>query len=276
MELQQAYQYCQKLAQEHYENFPVASRLLPGRLRPHIAAIYAFARIADDFADEANDLHALLDWRDQLFRAARGDYHHPVFQALHHTIRTFQLPVQWLDDLLTAFQQDLNKNRYRTFDELIAYTRYSANPVGRLVLWLFGYRSEELMQLADHITTGLQLVNFWQDLSVDLTRNRLYIPTELLHQYGISESALLNQKAPARFPELLHTLYRRTRWFFRAGRPLLHRVSGRLKWELKLTVAGGEAILDKTLLAGNKILFYRPNLNKFDWMKLIFKTVIVF
>ena len=276
MELQQAYQFCQELAQQHYENFPVASRLLPGRLRPHVAAIYAFARIADDFADEANDLHALLDWRNQLFRAVQGNYHHPVFQALHHTIRTFQLPVQWLDDLLSAFQQDLNKNRYRTFEELIAYTRYSANPVGRIMLWLFGYRSEELMQLSDHITTGLQLANFWQDLSVDIPRNRLYIPTELLRQYGIPEKTLLNRQTPDRFPELLDTLYHRTQWFFHAGRPLLARISGRLRWELKLTLAGGEAILDKTLLAGNKILFYRPNLNKFDWIKLIFKTLLIF
>ncbi len=276
MELEEAYRYCQKLAGEHYENFPVASALLPRKLRPHVAAIYAFARIADDFADEEANLEKLLHWRQQLFRSLQGEYSHPVFRALHHTIRKFDLPVSWLDDLLTAFRQDLEKNRYFRFSELLEYTRYSANPVGRIVLWLFGYREPKLMEYADQITTGLQLVNFWQDLSVDIPRNRLYIPREWLEKWDIKEDDILRRVVSPHFPELMREVYYHTVPFFHRGRRLLPHLSGRLKMEIKLTVAGGMAILDKTLLLGNNILFYRPKLNKIDWIRLIVKTFIAF
>lgn len=274
MSLDDAYRYCLNLASGHYENFPVASRLLPADIRPHVAAVYAFARTADDFADEEQDAQKIQDWRRQLYRAAGGKYENPIFQALAHTLKTRRLPVAWLDDLLTAFLQDLRQSRYLSFDQLIEYTRYSANPVGRIVLWLSGYRDQKLIRYADSITTALQLTNFWQDLSLDIPNGRYYIPAELLNYYGVSEDQLRQGTYSAGFGRLMTDLYQRTSSYYRNGFPLIGHLKGRLKWEIMLTLAGGMTILDKTLHFQNIILIYRPKLNKLDWLRILTKVMI--
>jgi len=269
MDLAAAYLYCQKMTREHYENFPVASFFIPVRYRRHIAAIYAFARTADDFSDEMNDRHSILDWRSRLQRCTREKPEHPIFRALSNTIRTFDLPQQWLDDLLTAFLMDLDQQRYQTMAELQNYCRYSANPVGRLVLWIFGYRQESLMTYSDHITTALQLANFWQDISVDLKKDRLYIPKVYLEKYQLSEKDIFSQRPPIYFVAMLRELIAETRSLFRHGMPLLREVHGRLGWELQLTVAGGLGILKKVEMNAAAVITTRPTISKWDWLKII-------
>ena len=269
MDLAAAYLYCQKMTREHYENFPVASFFIPARYRRHIAAIYAFARTADDFSDEMNDRHSILDWRSRLQRCTREKPEHPIFRALSNTIRTFDLPQQWLDDLLTAFLMDLDQQRYQTMAELQNYCRYSANPVGRLVLWIFGYRQESLMTYSDHITTALQLANFWQDISVDLKKDRLYIPKVYLEKYQLSEKDIFSQRPPIYFVAMLRELIAETRSLFRHGMPLLREVHGRLGWELQLTVAGGLGILKKVEMNAAAVITTRPTISKWDWLKII-------
>ncbi len=272
MELEKAYKHCQEITRKHYENFPVASRLLPSELRPHIAAVYAFARTADDFADEMMDPERLLDWRKQLHACVRGEHDNPIFLALSHTIETFQLPVQWLDDLLTAFQMDLEKNRFETFDDLLGYCRYSANPVGRIILWLFNFRAEHLMKASDAITSALQLTNFWQDISVDLVKDRIYIPLEFLERYQISERQLREQRFSANVGLALSELIEKTNSLFQKGMVIFSDIRGRLRWELKFTVLGGKTVLNKVDRQQNKILETRPVLSKWDWTKIAIRA----
>ena len=193
-ELAGAYAYCERLARTHYENFPVASRLLPARMRPHVAAVYAFARLADDMADEgdrpAADRLADLDAWDACLNAAalgavqRGEPHAEVFLALRHTIEECRLPVQLLHDLISAFRQDVTVTRYATWDEVMDYCRRSANPVGRLVLRIAGYDRPELDAASDAVCTALQLTNFWQDLEIDWAKGRLYVPASIWQSAG--------------------------------------------------------------------------------------------
>lgn len=268
MNLTSAYAHCIEITRNHYENFPVASFLIPSHLRKHIAAIYAFARTADDFADEMQDREKLEDWRAQLLRCTQEEPDNPVFLALANTIIEFDLPVQWLDDLLTAFKLDLDKNRFKSIEELESYCLFSANPVGRLVLWLFEYRSEEIMSYADQITTGLQLTNFWQDISIDLEKDKIYIPTDLLDQYHVGEDAILRQQSSPQFVDMMKELIQLTARYYEKGSPLLKLVRGRLKWELKLTVAGGKRILRMAELRKADLLNWRPALSKADWIRL--------
>jgi squalene synthase HpnC len=273
MNLDSAYTKCFQITRNHYENFPVASFLLPAPLRKHIAAIYAFARTADDFADEFQDRERLKDWRHQLLRCTDSQPENPIFMALSHTIKEFDLPVQWLDNLLTAFRLDLDKNRFASWSELESYCRYSANPVGRLILWLFGYRTEELMVYADQITTALQLTNFWQDISIDLQKDKIYIPTNLIQQYGLTENSILMQQSSPDFGMMMGELIEKTVAYFERGLPLLDRVSGRLRWELKFTLAGGQQILQKAEKHKQDLLQWRPTLSKWDWIKLAVQNI---
>ena len=212
--LERAYRYCQWVTFHHYENFPVASWLLPRSVRPHLAALYAFARSADDFADEGKyrdrSLDLLARWRQALgviasaLTGPRNDglASQPIFLALSDTIRRFDLPVQWLEDLLTAFTMDVTKRRYADWEELLNYCRYSANPVGRLVLALFGVRDPKIQRMSDSICTALQMTNHWQDLGIDLARGILYIPQTFLREFRVGEQELqgyLGRKA-VRFP----------------------------------------------------------------------------
>ena len=274
MELEESYRLCLKTAKNHYENFPVASILIPADYRQHIAAIYAFARTADDFADEEQDKIKLLDWRKQLQNCVKGEYEHPIFQALFHTIKTFQLPPQWLDDLLTAFLWDLEKNRFGTFAELNQYCRYSANPVGRIILWIFGFRSDKAIKYSDYITTALQLTNFWQDISIDLKKDRIYIPIEFLNRYQIKEEQILQRRYSANFGLMITDLNNRTKLLFKKGAGLFHLINGRLRLELILTVNGGMKILEKVLDQNDRILNNRPALCKWDWAKILFRSIL--
>ncbi len=286
MSVQEAYRWCEGLAREHYENFPVASRLIPAALRPHVAAIYAFSRTADDFADEpqweGQRLERLARWGKHLTacyngEGAPGDADEAeataVFTALAHTIRAFDLPRRPLEDLLTAFRMDVTIHRYATFDDLLHYCRHSANPVGRLILRLFGRDDPALTPLSDHLCTALQLTNFWQDLAIDLRKGRVYIPQEDLSETpGASED--LRERCPS--PAVRAVLRRqaeRTAAIFDGCRELPQRVGGRLGWELRLVWLGGREILRRLEEVGYDVFHRRPSLSKTDWLRLGWKSL---
>lgn len=286
----QAFAYCRQLTRAHYENFPVASWLIPKRLRQHVCNIYAFARTADDFADEAQyegqRLERLREWRAMLFncvqdpgpgtRDPRPMAVSPesglIFIALRETIREFALPVELLNDLITAFAMDCEKRRYKNFAEVMHYCRHSANPVGRLILHLFGYVNEGWMRWSDQICTALQLANFWQDVAVDVCKDRIYIPQDEMAQHGVTESALFAQQVSDRLAALMQFQVERTRQLFQGGRPLCDTVPHpRLRWELKLTWLGGMTILDK-IVANKYDIFRRPIVRKRDWARLLWRS----
>jgi squalene synthase HpnC len=256
------------MVHSHYENFPVGSVLIPAYLRKHVAAIYAFARTADDFADEQQDRVKLQDWRKKLWQCTKAAPGHPIFTALSDTIRKFDIPVNWLDDLITAFMLDLDKKRFKSLQSLEEYCRYSANPVGRLILWLFGYRTENIMKFADNITTALQLTNFWQDISIDLKRDKIYIPSNFLHEFNIKEMEILHQESSENFARMMQSLIKQTSNYYRKGLPLLRLVQGRLRMELQFTIAGGYRILSKTRIQQANLLTFRPTLKKIDWFSI--------
>jgi phytoene synthase len=264
--LSDAYDACLDLAQSHYENFPVASRLLPSRLRPHVAAIYAFARTADDYADEpgrdANERLTLLqEWRRRLHDPS-DDL--PAFVALHHTIEQFDLPMSLFDDLLDAFTQDVLTSRYQTWDSVIDYCRRSANPIGRLVLRLSGYRDDSLDRASDAVCTALQLTNFWQDLAVDWSRGRLYVPEEIWRPRGAEPSQLDHDKLTPAWAQTLEECSARTRALFGDGRSVCDGVTGRLRYELRATWLGGTRILDRLDRTGYDVFRSRPKLGTAD------------
>ena len=215
----ESFDYCEKIAYEHYENFPVASRFIPAEKRPFIAAIYAFARAADDFADEpgytqAERIESLNRWDELLARCYEGESSHPVFVAIAETVERFQIPKDLFQNLLTAFRSDVTTRRYASFEQVLDYCSFSANPIGRLVLLLFNYRSELMMMHSDNICTALQLTNFWQDISVDILKDRLYLPKEDLDQFGVTEEEILSQNPTPRFRKLLSYEVARTERLF--------------------------------------------------------------
>jgi phytoene synthase len=281
--LARAYEYCARMAREHYENFPVASLLLPRSMRPHIAAIYAFARRADDFADEGGlapeERFGLLDdWGNRLAAAAAGNPRsvvsgrelafkddHLVFEALAHTIHACALPASLFQDLLSAFRQDVTKTRYATWAEVLDYCRRSANPVGRLVLRVSGLNRPELDAASDAVCTALQLTNFWQDLGLDWReRNRLYVPLDEMEQAGAREADLTDGRMTREWRGVLSSLIARTRDLFTAGRTVADHVNGRLRWELRVTWLGGMRILGKTERARERSFDERPKLTALD------------
>lgn len=261
--MDEAFRYCEQMARRHYENFPVASLLLPRRMRKYVAAIYAFARVADDYADEpgltpAERIDALNDWEEQLLLCTSGTARHPVFVALARTIERFELPIELFRNLLQAFRSDVIRNRYATFEDLLNYCTNSANPVGRLVLLLWNYRNEELMKLSDSICTALQLTNFWQDLSVDLERNRVYLPQEDLWRFRYGERELFDRVWNSSFRQLMSFEVERTEQIFMQGKPLLHEVGKDLRWQLRLTWYGGMRILHKIKRLDYNVFSTRP------------------
>ena len=281
-ELSGAYAYCERLARSHYENFPVASRLLPARMRPHVAAVYAFARLADDMADEghrpAADRIADLEAWDACLNAAalgavqRGEPHAEVFLALRHTIEECRLPVQLLHDLISAFSQDVTVTRYETWDEIMDYCRRSANPVGRLVLRIAGYDRPELDAASDAVCTALQLTNFWQDLEIDWAKGRLYVPASIWRPAGAEESDLTARRLTREWRAALNDAVARTRALFQAGAPVCDGVRGRLRWELRATWLGGVRILDKLAAADFDVFLHRPRLTAADGPSLLWRT----
>jgi len=265
-----AFAHCERLAREHYENFPVASCLVPRALRPHICSIYAFARRADDFADEpeyeGSRLERLDDWEAGLDRCMEGDPEGPVFIALAETIRTFDLPDRWLRDLLDAFRQDCHVTRYESWSELLDYCRRSANPVGRMVLHLFGYTDEQRGAWSDAICSALQLTNFWQDVEVDWRKGRLYLPGEALRRHGVSEEDIRKGRMHEGFRALMREMTGRTRSLFDEGKPLLGSLRGRLALELRSVWLGGTRILEKIDRADSDVFRKRPVLSRLDFL----------
>lgn len=279
-----AYAACLRLARQHYENFPVASRLLPAEARPHIAAVYAFARIADDFADEGDRSDqarlALLDgWRDHLHRAAAG--HTPadasdesaIFLALGETIRTCGLELTLFDDLLSAFEQDVVTTRYQAWDDLLDYCRRSANPVGRLVLRIAGYRDRQLDGWSDAVCTALQLANFWQDLEIDWRKGRVYLPLSIVQASQADLQDLGRRRMSPEWQRALAEVTDKTRALFELGRPVADGVRGRLRWELRATWLGGMRILDRLERAQFDVFRHRPKLGMSDALPIAWQMV---
>jgi phytoene synthase len=284
-----AYEACTKLTRAHYENFPVG-RLVPRKMQPHVHAVYAFARYADDLADEgyagsakaqgARDvmtpeerLAALDDWERQLCLPPGTPGLHFIFVALHETIRELDLPLSLFTDLLSAFKQDVVKRRYANFAEVLDYCRRSANPVGRLVLLLHGHREEELHLLADHICTGLQLANFWQDVGVDLEKDRIYLPEDDRKEYGVIEDGLFARLATEHYRKLLAFQVARTQEIFDRGAPLTKKLRGLLRLEIRLTWLGGTKILRKIEALNFDTLNHRPTVGKADMAVLFLKAL---
>jgi hydroxysqualene synthase len=279
--LSDAYAACVRDARRHYENFPVASLLVPRAQRPHIAAVYAFARAADDFADEGDrsndERHRLLDgWllrlRDAVSRrralrpVAPGEpaHTHQIFTAIGATIHECRLPVALLEDLLSAFRQDVTVTRYETWTDLFDYCRRSANPVGRLVLRIAGYDEPRFDQWSDAICTALQLTNFWQDAKHDFDRGRIYLPLEELQLHRASPDALAAGRIDGPWALALAAAARRTRSLFDAGRPLCDDLRGRLKYELRATWLGGVRVLARLEAAKFDVITDRPTLGAAD------------
>ena len=263
----------------HYENFPVASLLLPPALREPVGVIYRFARTADDFADEGDRaapwrLEQLQRYRVELqgIQANRASAD-PLFAELARIVRAHDLPLQLFHDLLDAFAQDVVKNRYADFAEVLDYCRRSANPVGRLVLRLFDEDSDENVRLSDCICSALQLINFWQDVRIDYdTQNRVYLPQDEMRGYGVGEEHLRAQRCDAAFRELMRFQVGRARRLMREGQPLVRALSGRLRLEIALTVQGGLRILEKLESVDYDMFRRRPVLRALDWPVLFLRS----
>src|SRR6266404_7144017 len=230
--LEQAQEFCRRLARTHYENFSVATWFLPKRLRQDFLNVYAYCRISDDLGDEVGDAAlavALLDeWQTELDACYTGNPRHPVFVALAETVKKFQIPKHEFSDLLIAFRHDQTVTRFETFDDVRAYCRYSANPVGHLVLYLCGYHDAERQQLSDYTCTALQLANFWQDVSVDYGKGRIYLPLEDLRRYSVSEQDLAHSRNTPAFCEMMKFEVERARQWFDRGLPLVNKVGKEL------------------------------------------------
>jgi len=275
--LDRAYEYCQRFARSHYENFPVGSSLIPKPVRKHFYSIYAFARIADDFADEGHSegysererLDLLDEWRRMLSDSLAGRAGHPVFVALAQTIAEFDLPPALFTDLLSAFAQDVTVCRYERFDELLDYCRRSANPIGRLILLLFGYRDDQRPQWSDDICTALQLANHWQDVAVDLGKDRIYLPHEDLSRFGLTAEDLMRRQSGEQFRGMMKFEVERARDLFARGKPLCTSVSGRLGVELRVVWLGGMRILQRIEENGYDVFAHRPVITAKDKLKIL-------
>ena len=261
MSVAEAYRHCAAITRAHYENFPVGL-LVPWDKRRHVHALYAFARAADDFADEPRyegERVARLDgWEERLHAAYGGAADHPVFIALGETVRGLDIPKGLLLDLLSAFRQDVVKSRYATWEELLDYCRRSANPIGRLVLRIFGYRDPELEAQSDALCTALQLANHWQDLGIDTRRNRLYVPHALLVEHAVDAGELMQGRLGSPGRRLMIDLVARTRGLFAQGRPLCDRVGRDLRFEMRLTWLGGSRILAGIEAVNHDVFSRRP------------------
>src|ERR1700721_2033975 len=262
----EAREYCRRLARSHYENFSVASWFLPERLRQDFFNVYAYCRISDDLGDEVGDPNAslqLLDqWEAELDACYAGSPRHPVFVALAETVRKCEIPKQTFVDLLTAFRQDQRVSRYSTFDDVVGYCRYSANPVGHLVLYVCGYRDAERQALSDFTCTALQLANFWQDVSVDYSNGRIYLPLEDLRRFDVTEDDIAAQRNSSAFCDMMRFEVNRARDWFRRGLPLIEQVDRDLSIDIELFSRGGQEILDAIEAQGYNVLGRRPAISK--------------
>jgi squalene synthase HpnC len=266
--LRDAYAWCARLAHSHYENFTIASWLMPRAMRPSMHAIYAYARIADDFADEEHDPAKLDEWEHELELAYAGTPRHPVFIALADTVRRFDIPREPFANLLTAFRSDLAFKGFDTLDDLLDYARYSANPVGRLVLYLFGYRDAERQRLSDMICTGLQLANFWQDIAVDLAKDRVYLPRHDLMRFEVTVDDLRAAHITPGFVALLRHESSVARELLERGSALAYTVDRHLMRDVLMFAGGGLAILRAIARVNYDVFRQRPRLGKFGYARL--------
>lgn len=263
----------------HYENFPVGSIFLPARLRAPIRAIYAFARSADDFADEGNDaaeirLAKLAEYHAHLRALERGEtVEHPVFKALAPHIKQFNLPYPLFHDLLSAFEQDCTKTRYAHFGEVMDYCKRSANPIGRLLLKLYGDEDEKHQAWSDGICSALQLINFLQDVAVDWQKNRIYLPQDDMTKFGISERQIAEGRCDALWQQFMKGQIERARRMLQAGAPLGLALKGRIGFEMRMIILGGERILMQLHESRGDMFNQRPNLGWKDWLNMFWRAI---
>jgi squalene synthase HpnC len=264
--LAEAQAYCRALARSHYENFSVATRFLPARFHQHFFNVYAYCRISDDLGDEVGDpldaLRLLDEWEEDLRACYDGAPRHPVFVALRETVRACEIPQQPFADLLKAFRQDQSVARYPAFEDVLGYCRYSANPVGRLVLYVCGYRDEERQQLSDSTCTALQLANFWQDVTVDHGKGRIYLPLEDLRRFGVAEDDIATRRATPAFLDLMRFEVGRARQWFAQGLPLAAKVDRELALDIELFTRGGQELLNAIERQSYDVLRRRPVISK--------------
>ncbi len=270
--------YTRWLATHHYENFHVVTFLLPKSLHQDFYNVYGFCRWADDLGDEMGDtqesLRLLAWWREELDAMYAGRATHPIFVALEGTVHRHSLPRELFADLIHAFVQDQTVTRYQTWPDVFAYCRYSANPVGRLVLRLCGYADEKRDQMSDATCTALQLANFWQDVTVDLAKDRVYLPLALFERYGYSERELFQKQFTPAFREVMKDAVAVARELFLEGLPLVRTVNRRLAFDLDLFSRGGLQVLHKIQMQGYDVLRKRPHVNKVERAILLVRAIV--
>jgi squalene synthase HpnC len=273
----EAEQYTRWLATHHYENFHVVSFLLPARLHQHFYNVYAFCRWADDLGDEIGNteesLRLLEWWRGELAGMYRGRAEHPVFVALQQTVSKCRIPEEPFADLIRAFVQDQTVTRYREWDHLIDYCRYSANPVGRLVLYLCGYADAERQRLSDCTCTALQLANFWQDVTVDALKDRVYLPLRLLERHGCRVDDIFARRFTPQFRDAMREAVEKARELFLEGLPLAGMLDRRLAVDIDLFSRGGMRVLDKIARQDYDVLASRPAISKLERVGLLLSSV---
>ncbi len=275
--LSEASQYTRWLATHHYENFHVVSALLPRRLHQDFYNVYSFCRWADDLGDEIDDpaesLRLLGWWRQELQGMYRGDAAHPVFVALKETVQRHSVPIEPFERLIQAFERDQRVKRYRDFPEVFDYCIYSANPVGHLVLYLCGYRDVERQQLSDYTCTALQLANFWQDIALDLKKDRVYLPLDLLAKHGYSVEQLFKGECNRAFRDVMTEAVAVAQDLFQNGLPLISKVNRRLALDLELFSRGGMMILNKIREQGYDVLSNRPRISKMERAAILLRCL---
>jgi squalene synthase HpnC len=276
--LEQAQAYCERLARSHYENFSVASWFLPRRLRQHFFNVYTYCRISDDLGDEVGDTAASLalldEWEAELDACYNGNPRHPAFVALRETVQKFDIPRHEFSDLLRAFRQDQSVTRFETFQDVLNYCRYSANPVGHLLLYLCGYRDPERQQLSDFTCTALQLANFWQDVTIDYAKGRIYLPLEDLRRFGVSEEDIAGNRNTPTFCNMMKFEVERARDWFNQGLPLVEKVDRELAIDLQLFSRGGQEILNAIERQGFAVLGRRPSISRPRKLALVARAAL--
>jgi squalene synthase HpnC len=276
--LEDARAYCERLTKSHYENFSVATWFLPRRLRQHFYNVYAYCRISDDLGDEVGNpqqsLELLDQWEGQLNSCYAGSPRHPVFVALRETVEQCGIPKYEFSDLLIAFRQDQTVSRFETFDDVLGYCRYSANPVGHLVLYLCGYSDAGRQQLSDYTCTALQLANFWQDVFVDYGKGRIYLPLEDLRRFGVTGDDIAQRRATPQFVAMMKFEVERAREWFERGLPLVKMVNRELAVDLELFSRGGQEILNAIERQGFDVLRSRPVISKPRKLMLVLRAAV--
>jgi squalene synthase HpnC len=276
--LAESQEYCRRLARTHYENFSVATWFLPKKLRQDFLNVYAYCRISDDLGDEVGDATAALalldEWQAELDKCYAGIPRHPVFVALAETVKKFSIPKHEFSDLLIAFRQDQTVTRFETFDDVLAYCRFSANPVGHLVLYLCSYQDAERQQLSDYTCTALQLANFWQDVTVDYGKGRIYLPLEDLRHYSVTENDLADNRNTPAFCEMMKFEVERAREWFERGLPLVGKVDKELAVDLELFSRGGQEILNAIEGQRYAVLGRRPVISKPRKLALVARAAL--